>query len=256
MSLALVAACSVAIPFGASASLLAPQGGKAPTSAFIVKNPIDLEHVIQISKFRSCMGHDFSPGSVGPGMPPNKSLEWGRSMKHYIGVGLPDTPAHVVKGYAPFNGTVVYNPGKTTSGIGVGVASADGKWMLMFAHVDPLLPEGTRVKAGRAIMAWPPMDLAAYNDIKFGPGNHPDTGVFDLSLESKDAKGNRVLESPLIHMVPSVAKAWAAKGFTPKNAILSRAYRDARPCELGPDYFGFVNLPTADDLVYATGYHP
>ena len=224
--------------------------------AFITRNPVDLTHVVQITKFRSCAGHDYSPGAANPdgSTLPNKSLEWGRSMKHYIFVNLPDSPAGTMKGYAPFNGTIQFNVGKTGSGIGVTVLSSDGQWAMTFAHVDPLVREGATVKAGQPVMAWPPKDLPAYNDIKYGPGNHPDVGVFDLVLEGRSASGARNLQSPLAHMVPAVAKAWADKGFTPANAILSKRYRDDHPCTLGPDNFQFVPGMSVDDLVNAIGY--
>ena len=77
-----------------------------PMGNFLVANPVDLEHVVRLSKFRSCVGHDYSPAVLAKSSPSDTSIEGKRSMKHYVIIDVPSSPSRVVKGYAPFDGTL------------------------------------------------------------------------------------------------------------------------------------------------------
>ena len=232
---------------------------KTPTKGnFLVANPIDLQHVVRLSKFRSCVGHDYSPsilegksGSVG-------SLESKRSMKHYVIIDVPVTPARSVKGYAPFDGVIKYDTNSYTMGIGVSVVSSNG-WVFEFMHVDPLVANGAKVKAGAAIIAAPAKNAAAAAAAKNSSGTPTGgstTNVFDMALYTAASKPV-LIESPFQHFAANVASLWAAKGFTSATAIISKASRDAAPCTVDGSWNGnFVDLAPESDYVNMIGYAP
>ncbi|MDE1833607.1 MAG: hypothetical protein KGH58_04280, partial [Candidatus Micrarchaeota archaeon] len=107
---------------------------------FIVSNPLNLSQISQISKFRSCLGHDYS------GYDLQGYNETQRSMKHYF------TPVQQLKGsvgrlqeYAPFNGTIESITEEHTPvgkqvwvGYTSGSSPQPGVWYLVFFHMDPL----------------------------------------------------------------------------------------------------------------------
>jgi hypothetical protein len=196
--------------------------GAKSTDKFIVANPVDLQHVTQLSKFRSCVGHDFSNGMQVPGHPLRPStgaLESGRSMKHYVYIGVLPGDTGIVKGYAPFDGTVSIEIEQFPMGVQV-IVQGDNGWRFRFFHGDAIVKEGARVKAGDSVIAWPSIDAK----MNKGPSYS-----FDIALESLQ---ENVFESPLTRMAPNIAALWAAKGFTSESAILSKEYRDAKPCKI------------------------
>lgn len=206
------------------------------TGAWIVANPFSLAKVIEISKFRSCFGHDFSGNDV-QGKP-----ETDRSMKHYIDTSIPWSPSDSLKGVAPFAGKVSIHDESIPVGHQVWVVSPTLGWTFIYFHADPLVANGATVTAGEPVAAWPAKGaLAGYQEA--GAGAEP-TLEFDIALESADGS---TLDSPLLHMTPSVAAIWAAKGFTPGRAIVSKAARDAAPC--GTDF----NSRPSDWVTATTG---
>ncbi len=67
---------------------------------FIVANPLNLSQIQRISKFRSCIGHDYS------GLNIEREKETLRSMKHYI-EPLPSLiGTDQVNIFAPFDGEI------------------------------------------------------------------------------------------------------------------------------------------------------
>lgn len=226
--------------------------------AFIMANPVDLQHVVRLSKYRSCVGHDYSPGIMAKSGSESSTLENKRSMKHYIIIDVASTPSRTVKGYAPFDGTISYDTVDATMGIGVSITSPDG-WVFEFMHVEPLAANGKKVKAGDVVVAAPADNAAAAGASK-NTGTTPtgvnETNVFDIALFSISSKPP-IFESFIDHLAPKVAMLWAAKGFTAKSSIISKETRDAAPCITDGSWNGnFVGNAPESDYINAIGYTP
>ena len=195
--------------------------GISVLTPFITANPLDLTQIKSLSKFRSCVGHDYS------GRNAYGEKETDRSMKHYI---APTQPPGQVKIFAPFNGEVAYiDPGA----VGVRVhlspdAASDANFI--FFHVD-LLPafnqEGSIIIAGQHI-GYVDEDHLAVN--------------FDIGMRIFGS--NQLTVSPFNYMSSDVLAEYSARGITLENIIKSKADRDSDPCtikeELGIDST-FVN---------------
>ena len=233
-------------------------GGTLASGNFILANPVDLEHVVRLSKFRSCVGHDYSPGVLAKTGAGDTSVESKRSMKHYVIIDVPASPSRVVKGYAPFDGKVSYNSGDSSMGIGVLITSPNG-WIFEFMHVQALVAEGTNVRAGDAVVAAPADNAAAAAAAK-NSGNTPSggntTNVFDIALYSAFTKPS-IFESPFGHMATNIAALWSAKGFTFETTVITKGARDAAPCVTDGSWNGnFVGTAPESDYVNAIGYKP
>ncbi len=233
-------------------------GGTLASGNFILANPVDLEHVVRLSKFRSCVGHDYSPGVLAKTGAGDTSVESKRSMKHYVIIDIPASPSRVVKGYAPFDGKVSYNTSDSSMGIGVLITSPNG-WIFEFMHVQALVAEGTNVRAGDAVVAAPADNAAAAAAAK-NSGNTPSggntTNVFDIALYSAFTKPS-IFESPFGHMATKIAALWSAKGFTFETTVITKGARDAAPCVTDGSWNGnFVGTAPESDYVNAIGYKP
>ena len=233
-------------------------GGTLASGNFILANPVDLEHVVRLSKFRSCVGHDYSPGVLAKTGAGDTSVEGKRSMKHYVIIDVPASPSRVVKGYAPFDGKVSYNTSDSSMGIGVLITSPNG-WIFEFMHVQALVAEGTNVRAGDAVVAAPADNAAAAAAAK-NSGNTPSggntTNVFDIALYSAFTKPS-IFESPFGHMATNIAALWSAKGFTLETTVITKGARDVAPCVTDGSWNGnFVGTAPESDYVNAIGYKP
>lgn len=187
----------------------------ATSGTWITANPVDLTHVTAISAFRSCSGHDYSGLNIG------NQPESDRSMKHYVLTDVPLENTGSVMGYAPFDGVVSVESEQFPLGKQIQITSLKFGWIFVFFHGDPLVATGASVKAGQSVIAWPPANALTFK------GNLSTGGSsFDIALKSIDGR----YESPLLHMNPTVAATWAAKGFTASAAIISKTQRDATPC--------------------------
>ncbi|MFI5412398.1 MAG: hypothetical protein ACHQX1_00725 [Candidatus Micrarchaeales archaeon] len=194
---------------------------------FIIANPVNLSQISQITKFRSCSGHDYS------GYDTQGYLETNRSMKHYF---YPNQQLHGSTGkiqeFAPFNGTVEsiteeQTPvgkqvwiGYTSSGPQFGYPPI-GVWNFVFLHMDPLpgITVGTHVTAGQLI--------------GYANQTKPVNQTFDIALaQYNGSSGNyhQVLDSIFNHMSQQVLAQFTAVGVNQSNIIISKAYRDANPC--------------------------
>ncbi|MDE2213010.1 MAG: hypothetical protein KGJ34_00520 [Patescibacteria group bacterium] len=204
---------------------------------FIVVTPVDLSKISSISTFRSCAGHDYS------GLDVQGVMETNRSMKHYF-MPLPaygGTKDQIAE-YAPFDGTVVKMFTEQTpigqqvwiddsSDPGYGGNPPPNVWNIIFFHLNPLpsIAVGTHVHAG---------DLIGYADIE------PPLQTFDIGLEKYVGSNgiyNMELDSIFNHMSANVLETFAQYGATPGDMILTKAYRDANPCNF--------NSVTANDFV-------
>lgn len=194
---------------------------------FIVANPVNLSQISLISKFRSCMGHDYSGYDV------QGYQETQRSMKHYfMPVQQLQGSVGKIQEYAPFNGTVQsivteQTPvgkqvwlGYTSSGPQGGYP-APNVWDAVFFHLDPIpgLAVGSHVTAGQLI----------------GYANQTSPiQEFDIALEEYNGTFgvyHQVLDSIFNHMSPQVLAQYSSVGINQGDIIISKAYRDANPCD-------------------------
>ena len=105
-------------------------GESLETENFIVANPVDLEQINSISKFRSCAGHDYSGTNV------NGEFETQRSMKHYLEPKQGLEPTNSVKVFAPFDGIISeIEVDQDPRGKQVWL-SPGGGWHFIFFHID------------------------------------------------------------------------------------------------------------------------
>ncbi|HEY6877529.1 MAG TPA: hypothetical protein VI299_05890 [Polyangiales bacterium] len=200
---------------------------ESSTRPSIAVSPLDVAHITAVSKFRSCSGHDFSPGVKGHGSP---DAERARSMKHYLKTDITLTPAGQVQVVAPIDGTIDIQ--NETFDLGKQVYVTSGNWSLRIFHIDPTVADGAVVKAGDVIGTIAPADAATKLGDQRGPDGKPPTYEFDIAVTSRD---NQQYVSIFEMMDPAVAAQWAARGFTRDNTMISKADRDAMPCALGPD---------------------
>lgn len=197
------------------------------TSAkYITAMPVDLAQIEDISKYRSCAGHDRSGYSF------DKTLETERSMKHYLyPVKAFQGTIDKVKVFAPFDGTVSRidlekdNPyAREKSGNGITFTTPmDPNAAFSYGHIYFVkeFKVGDNVTAG---------ELVGYAAL----GNVGDS--FDIDLTAKEwvqghGKPNtEVLGSAFDHMTDSVLAEFAKYGITTQNMIDTKEYRDAHPC--------------------------
>ena len=148
-------------PTGTPTATPTPAASVDPAN-FLVYSPIDPKFISKISKFRSCVGHDYSPGfSAKLQSKPFEGLEIARSMKHYLSLKAPFVPAGSVKGIAPFEGTVRIQTEQSGNGAQVFIMNDSG-WTFVFFHGDPLVQDGDKVKAGTPVISWWSKDQSAF----------------------------------------------------------------------------------------------
>ncbi|MDE1869667.1 MAG: hypothetical protein KGH71_01620 [Candidatus Micrarchaeota archaeon] len=197
------------------------------TANFIVSTPVNLSQISQISKFRSCEGHDYSGYDV------QDFQETQRSMKHYFAPlqQLLGSTSQVQE-FAPFNGTVQsiiteQTPvgkqvwiGHTQSGPQGGYP-APGIWNAVFFHLNPLpgITVGSHVSAG---------ELIGYANLTSPIQD------FDIALEQYNGSSGvyrQVLDSIFLHMSPSVLANFSSRGVNASGMVIPKAYRDSNPCD-------------------------
>lgn len=211
---------------------------------FITAVPVNLSQISAISKFRSCIGHDYS------GLDVNGSQETNRSMKHYF---VPKQQyagsTGEIQEFAPFNGTVSQITKEQTTGSQVWIADSSGlanigglpmpgTWNFVFFHMNPMpgLKVGSKVTAG---------ELMGYAN----QSNNEQS--FDLGLSEftfTHGKGGQVLDSIFNHMTPQVLAKFAVYGVNQSDIVIPKAYRDANPCQFS-NYPYFVGPPSPDNWV-------
>lgn len=203
------------------------QGGQssAPTLTAL---PVDLSQIAEISKFRSCNGHDFS------GYDTDGQLETTRSMKHYFGpISSLAGATGQVKVYAPIDGTINrMDPEQSRRGTQLWIGANEYSWNVILFHLDPTagISVGTQVKAGQLV----------------GYANLTNAFNFDIAYQRPHPNAQAWDEDSIFnHMSPSVSAAFAAHGVNTSNVIVSKAARDASPCVDFRDH--------GDDFVQLTG---
>ncbi|MDE1851920.1 MAG: hypothetical protein KGH69_04510 [Candidatus Micrarchaeota archaeon] len=219
------------------------------TQDFIVAVPVNLSQISQISKFRSCVGHDYSGYDV------NGTLETNRSMKHYFtpSASYAFTTGRIQE-LAPFNGTVVsITREQTPIGYQVWIADATsnatvsyngqtyptpGIWTAIFFHMDPAsgIAVGSKVSAG---------ELIGYAN------QSSNEQTFDIALANfshSSSNSRETFDSIFNHMDQSVLVQFAQHGVNRSNIVISKAYRDSHPCTFS-NYPYFTGPPSANESV-------
>lgn len=212
--------------------------------------PVETRSIIDLSRFRSCAGHDYSGPAVGsPGQD-----ETDRSMKHYVSLDVrygdgvevvvramaDGVVSSVVTGAAPgetagSGDAALLDAGDVAGEITLTMSgfSQFGYWDLRYMHVVPIVEAGTRVRAGDPIGVLPPSD---WDSVRNADGSlallptHPIQ--FDLALghHSLIPFGEQ-LDSFVHHLDPALSLALGDAGFTVEEAVIPRVERDAQPCE-------------------------
>lgn len=210
-------------------------GGQAQdTGVTITTSPVDISQISQISKFRSCFGHNFSAADT------DGVVESDRSMKHYFQVVSSLSGYDKVKIVAPFDGIVVMADSSLDAPFGwqmaVSPAANPTQEMVIF-HIDPAPGIGvnSKIKAGQLLGYTHPPDGLTF-DIAYGwpVGNHPIP---------------QTLDSLFNHMSKSVLAQYAQRGLTPANAVISKAQRDAQPCDYPNGQIGSPLAGSPDNWV-------
>ncbi len=182
---------------------------------FITANPYNLEQVREISKFRSCAGHDYS------GLNVHGEMEDDRSMKHYF------TPIeeirnseYVMEVFAPVDGKIVSNV-KESNPRGKKVKiEVEGfeSWEVVLFHID--LDEDLRV--GSFVQAG---QLVGYGDLVDG-------GNIDIAL--REDKGLRKSHASFFsYASDEVLEEYAVFNLTIDDFSFSKEERDLLACDFG-----------------------
>ncbi len=208
-------------------------------AVFITADPVDFAQVANLSKYRSCAGHDYSGVSI------DNQTEKLRSMKHYINARSSMTAkTDLLKLYAPFDGTVTELTDVKDFGRGLTLTpTATQGWLLQYGHIDPVagVAQGSKVKAGQ---------LVGYAAI--GPhGRGSEIAVWNTGKKGSGSMYG--LDSMMNHMSPTVLASFGRHGVTPANLILTKEYRDGKACEVTGEVSDgdaiFKGNNEADDIV-------
>ena len=217
----------------------------ADPANFLIVSPIDPEAISKISKFRSCVGHDYSSGfSAKLQNKPYEGLEIARSMKHYLFLKVPFIPSGNVKGFAPFEGTIRIQTEQSGNGAQVFVMNDSG-WTFVFFHGDPLVQNGDKVKAGTPVITWWSKNQNAF---AASTGGTLENSSVDIAL--MDFMANK-FESPFLHFTPEILSQWKSSGFDKDSLIISKNARDSSPCSVGADGERFSGQAASDQYVVA-----
>lgn len=198
--------------------------------------PVEASSIIDMSRFRSCAGHDYSGPAVGsPGQ-----HETDRSMKHYVTIDVRYGDGVEVAVRAMADGVVsaVVTTGDTGDLAGditltMSGFSQFGYWDLRYMHVVPTVAAGTRVRAGDVIGVVPPTSWSDARNPDGSAGLLPTHPIqFDLALgyHSLIPFGEQ-LDSFVRHLDPALALTLGDAGFTVAEAVVPRVERDAQPCD-------------------------
>ncbi|MDO8674108.1 MAG: hypothetical protein Q7O66_22065 [Dehalococcoidia bacterium] len=219
-----------------------PTGAPAGSDIFITANPVELSQIAEISKFRSCAGHDYSGQNV------DGQAEINRSMKHDLApVNSLAGSIGKLKALAPFDGTILsIQEEQVKRGVQVWLRpNGASAWVFIFFHVDldPALKIGSAVTAG-ALLGYANVSLDAHDfDIALQriPQDAPSIGGSSGSgggrantPEAAQGASSQAFDSPFLHMSSAVLEQFRGKGITADNVIVSKAARDARPCTFQP----------------------
>lgn len=183
---------------------------------FITSAPFDTNQVLEISKFRSCVGENFS------GYNEKLELEGDRSMKHSIkGQTAYQGSDSSVSIYSPFDGLIT-EVKEEDEGEGYQVwlspKSAQSYDFIFFnTTLTDDFKKNSEVTAGQ---------LIGYADLE-----RVDT--FEIALVKSDTKNGetvQVIVSPFEYMSSEVFSEYKNKGLAVEDLIISKEDRDKLPC--------------------------
>lgn len=190
------------------------------TDVVITANPVDLNTIQGVTKFRSCFGHEFGFTSAFEGKEAKSSL------KHYfVWKSEYQDQDHTIPIYAAFDGEILIWEEENDQFL-IEQRPFLG-WVITYTHIvlQPGLDVGSQVKAG---------DLIAY-------AQTINTHAFDIALQANETMGEQnnydwynKYDSIFNHMTETVYTQFASKGFTTENMIITKAIRDASPCPCDP----------------------
>lgn len=201
--------------------------------AFITANPIDMDGVYMISRFRSGAGHDYSYGAWNE--------ETCRSMKHYFNTSRSNNAQGPIRSqptatepnitlYSPFDGKITQAQ-KEHVGTEVHIRSAQyPSYYIRLFHIDLLssLKVGSKVRSGQPVGTIGPKDGT------------------DIAVEAYLLSPGKTLFISMFEVMTDAAFAPYAKlGFRRSDFILTKAERDAEPLQCGgaPQGQGFIRDP-------------
>ncbi len=207
------------------------------STQFITHNPVDLNQIKRISKFRSCVGHDSVAENIDGEKEPNRSL------KHYLDpVSSLSGKTKTVKVFAPFDGTIAFSVIEG-GGRGQEVLLTSPKlpegFYFSFFHIDllPQFKENSDVKAGELLGYHNPG--ATYFDIalrKFADLKTGETFTKEQlmqKMEAGDAKTvdfKHIYNSFIYYLSPELLKEYQMRGITESLIIIPKKERDISPC--------------------------
>jgi hypothetical protein len=185
---------------------------------FIVASPFSVSQIAEISKFRSCVGHNYS------GYNENMELEEDRSMKHYL---IPQSQFinsnSSISVFSPFDGLITeVEEEEDREGYQVWISPRSSQsYHFVFFHI--ILKEGlvknSEVTAGQHI----------------GFAQLEDEESFDIALKKfvPDDDDYQIIESPFPHMSSDVFYDYESKGLNLYDLIITKEDRDKIPCTFG-----------------------
>lgn len=214
------------------------------TTPTFTSSPVDVAQLVDVSRFRSCAGGDFSGAS--PESP--RVTESDRSMLHYLSLATTYGSGAEVPILAVADGTISgaheYNDYDDSALANVGNFSGEvtltiepnallGSWDIRYMHVHPILRVGSRVNAGDVIATAPPSDWPTVVMRSTGdPALNTEHPIqFNVEVEHHPlVPFGSQLASFVGLLSDDVERAYAAAGFSAADTIISRSERDAAPC--------------------------
>ncbi len=198
----------------------------------ITTNPVQLDQIFAVSRFRSDAGHDYSMNSWdGETCRSMKNyFNWSQNSANNMPVRSTPTPDHPnIQVYAPFDGVISANVAEQTPiGTQVHIAAAKNPaFFVCLFHIDllPSLHVGSRVKSGELVGTIGPMD------------------GMDVSYEAHLVTGRNVYLSIFQYMTPEAFAPYAALGYKQSNFVLTKEQADALGYQCNGEQFVHTSAP-------------
>ena len=197
--------------------------------AVITSLPFKTTEMLNMTKYRSCSGHDFAEGSAdGQAMSNDSSFEKFSSMKHYLSPRKQNA-GDKTSVYIPFDGVITRISSEDKFPGGGGgfqvdiVSQSNSSITLTFMHIfDISVKLGDLVRAG---------DQFANHEVLSANVGHSsyDIVISIADMNAMMAKARR-LGSFMNYLNQTTAAQLAGVGITPENSIWSSQYRQSNPC--------------------------
>ena len=185
---------------------------------FITASPFNVGQIAGISKFRSCVGHDYS------GYNENMELETDRSMKHYLAPRSKFLDSNSsISIFSPFDGLITeIEKDESRDGYQVWISPRSSQsYHFIFFHIIPKdgLSKNSEVTAGQHI----------------GYAQLEGEESFDIALKKfvPDDNDYQIIESPFPHMSSNIFYDYESKGLKLEDLIITKESRSQIPCTFG-----------------------